>query len=167
MLRFVKWQEKSRKDVERAFGILVRKFQFLAHPIEYWFIDDIKAQMYGCVLMHNMMVEVRMDRNERDSEKMYALDPKQQEVLEEVMAHSASVKKARTRPVGLAASIKEHMKEMMGLAVPNMNVDSQYDIQLDRWKELYDEDAHSQLQEAVMNQVTQNYITYHEKKDKR
>jgi len=49
MKLFVKWQESARKDSERAFGMLARKFQLLARPIEHWNVEDVKNQMHGCV----------------------------------------------------------------------------------------------------------------------
>jgi hypothetical protein len=34
-------QEGSRKDVEHAFGIIQRKFQFLVRDMEQWYMSDI------------------------------------------------------------------------------------------------------------------------------
>jgi len=39
---FAKWQESSRKSIERAFGVLQRKFQILVRKIEQWYVEDIK-----------------------------------------------------------------------------------------------------------------------------
>ena len=33
---FAAWQEGARKDIERAFGVLQRKFHFLVNSIELW-----------------------------------------------------------------------------------------------------------------------------------
>ena len=67
----MQWQESARKDSERAFGVLVCKFQILLQPIEYWDLDNVKNIIYGCVIMHNMMVERCIERNERKDAGMY------------------------------------------------------------------------------------------------
>jgi hypothetical protein len=38
---YAKWQEKTRKDVERSFGILQSKFRILTQNVELWSIKDI------------------------------------------------------------------------------------------------------------------------------
>jgi len=58
--RHSKKQEACRKDIERAFGILVKKFHMLAHPIRYWSEDTIKNIVYTCVILHNMCCEERI-----------------------------------------------------------------------------------------------------------
>jgi hypothetical protein len=70
---FAEWQEATRKDVERAFGVLTRKFQILAKPIEYWDLEDIKRIISGCILMRNMMVDVRIEREEAEDVGMYQI----------------------------------------------------------------------------------------------
>jgi Plant transposon protein len=68
---YSKWQESSRKSVERAFGILRRKFQFLARPVELWFEDDIRNAVNTCIILHNMMVETRISRDEEENIDWY------------------------------------------------------------------------------------------------
>jgi hypothetical protein len=55
-------QEGARKDIERAFGVLVKRFQYLKRPLRHWYIKDIKNILHCCIIMHNMIVECR--RNE-------------------------------------------------------------------------------------------------------
>ena len=38
---FAGWQEIARKDIERAFGVLQRKFHFLVNSIELWYASDV------------------------------------------------------------------------------------------------------------------------------
>ena len=147
MERFVAWQESARKDVERAFGILARKFQILARPSEYWYVDDLKDQMYGCILMHNMMVEERLSRDECDDAGMYAV-----------------VRDGEEDAVAAAVNLERHVQENIGLNPPQESVDAQVKIQIERWKELYDEREHIRLQEAVMNHLVTGYLTYQQDK---
>ena len=65
--RFAGWQESSRKDVERGFGVLQRKFHILVKDFEQWYIDDIKAIVECCIIMDNMMVEERLEEGNCES----------------------------------------------------------------------------------------------------
>jgi Plant transposon protein len=53
-------QEGVRKDIERAFGILVKKFHLLAYPIRFWMEETIRNIVYACVILHNMCCEERI-----------------------------------------------------------------------------------------------------------
>jgi len=69
--RYAKWQEASRKDVERAFGVLQRKFYFLVKDVEQWYVSDITEAVETCVILHNMMVQQRVDRDEQELHDWY------------------------------------------------------------------------------------------------
>jgi Plant transposon protein len=70
--QYAVWQESARKDVERAFGVLQRKFQVLVKKVELWYVSDI-ANIVKCSLcLHNMMVATRMAQGEEESEEFYA-----------------------------------------------------------------------------------------------
>ncbi len=68
---FAAWQESARKDIERAFGVLQRKFHFLVHSIELWYADDINCVVLLCLILHNMMVEYRVECDEREAAWFY------------------------------------------------------------------------------------------------
>jgi hypothetical protein len=68
---YAKWQEKTRKDVERGFGVLQSKFRLLTQKIEYWSIEDIVSVVNGCLLLHNWMVTVRLSRDEAETNDWY------------------------------------------------------------------------------------------------
>ena len=51
-----KWQESTRKDVERAFGIFKLTWRFCHNPIEMWEIDDIARWVTVCLILHNILV---------------------------------------------------------------------------------------------------------------
>jgi Plant transposon protein len=71
---YTRWQEASRKDVERAFGVLQRKFQVLRKPMEWWFLNDIKEVVESTIILHNMMVEERVKRDETENNSVYLFD---------------------------------------------------------------------------------------------
>ncbi|XP_062555215.1 uncharacterized protein LOC134220234 [Armigeres subalbatus] len=54
---FAKQQEAARKDVERAFGVLMARFAILKNPGRLWYQQDLAAIMRTCIILHNMIVE--------------------------------------------------------------------------------------------------------------
>jgi hypothetical protein len=64
---FAESHEAARKDVERAFGVLVMRFMILQHPIRMWYLDDICNLLYCCIILHNMIVEERRLDNPENS----------------------------------------------------------------------------------------------------
>jgi Plant transposon protein len=74
--KYAVWQEAAQKDIERAFGVLQRKFQIMKKPIEQWFVEDICDMMYTCLILHNWMVTDRVSWNEEENEDLYeAVNP--------------------------------------------------------------------------------------------
>jgi hypothetical protein len=70
--KYAKWQEKTRKDVERGFGVLQSKFCILTQKVELWSIKDIISVTDCCLLLqHNWMVTVRLSRDESESNEWY------------------------------------------------------------------------------------------------
>ena len=57
---FAGWQEACRKDIERAFGVLQSKFQFIARPILLHQLKDICRRVATCMILHNMCVSDRV-----------------------------------------------------------------------------------------------------------
>jgi Plant transposon protein len=66
-------KENTRKDIERTFGILQRKFHYLVRPFEQWEMEEIKDIMLTCILLHNWMVTVRVERDEQETADFYQL----------------------------------------------------------------------------------------------
>ena len=54
-------QERARKDVERAFGVLKQCFKIVVEPSRLWYQADISNIMQACVILHNMIVEDEKD----------------------------------------------------------------------------------------------------------
>ena len=57
--KFASKQESVRKDIERAFGILVKQWQILDRTFRQWDKDEIAKILDCCIIMHNMAVEHR------------------------------------------------------------------------------------------------------------
>ncbi|XP_071728973.1 uncharacterized protein [Rutidosis leptorrhynchoides] len=54
---FTKKQSTARKDVERTFGILQGRWGILRQPARAYSVNAIKRIMYGCIILHNMIIE--------------------------------------------------------------------------------------------------------------
>ncbi|XP_024010245.1 putative nuclease HARBI1 [Eutrema salsugineum] len=58
---FAKRQEATRKDVERAFGVLQARFAIVKNPALMWDKVKIGKIMRACIILHNMIVEDERD----------------------------------------------------------------------------------------------------------
>ena len=58
--KYSQWQESARKDIERAFGQLQGKFQFMTRPIMMMEMEKIKNRVNSCLILHNMCTSDRV-----------------------------------------------------------------------------------------------------------
>uniref|UniRef100_A0A0D3AC02 Myb-like domain-containing protein n=1 Tax=Brassica oleracea var. oleracea TaxID=109376 RepID=A0A0D3AC02_BRAOL len=58
---FAKIQEATRKDVERAFGVLQSRFAIVRNPVKTLNKEKIEKIMRTCIILHNMIVEDERD----------------------------------------------------------------------------------------------------------
>ena len=58
--KYTAWQEACRKDIERAFGVLKGKFQFMDRPIHLHRLEDIAMRVSCCLILHNILVSDRV-----------------------------------------------------------------------------------------------------------
>ena len=67
---FTSWQESTRKDIERAFGVLQARWGILRTPARQWDRIFLDAIVECCVIIHNMIVEDELHlRNEIRSDE--------------------------------------------------------------------------------------------------
>lgn len=57
---FSQWQESSRKDVERAFGVLKCTFQIIRNGLYAQNFKRLMDIVITCVILHNMRTEERV-----------------------------------------------------------------------------------------------------------
>jgi len=50
-------QEIARKDIERAFGVLKKRFHILAKPSQFTNKSSMTKVMLTCIILHNMILE--------------------------------------------------------------------------------------------------------------
>ena len=53
--------EHVRKDIERAFGQMVKQFGILDQPLQNWYLKEIQNILGKCIILHNMVVEKRKE----------------------------------------------------------------------------------------------------------
>jgi Plant transposon protein len=74
--KFAKHQERVRKDIECAFGILVQRFHILQRPLRNWYLDELSTLVQCCIIIHNMVIEARAGVLSDDSvEEFIGLTP--------------------------------------------------------------------------------------------
>ena len=169
--RYAKWQESARKDVERAFGVLQRKFQVLVRRIELWYVGDIAHVVNCCITLHNMMVAVRMSEGEEESEDFYAFpEMGGTESDGDVDVGTESDDDARTEEPE-QAYVNRRVAEMnlhaqMGYDTMTRHHDTRISDQerkvleslrlqyvQRRWECLYDAIEHARLRQAIMSEL--------------
>ncbi|XP_028106044.1 uncharacterized protein LOC114305092 [Camellia sinensis] len=60
---FAAAQEATRKDVERAFGVLQARFAIVHRLARFWNTKMLKYIMKACIILHNMIIEDERDDN--------------------------------------------------------------------------------------------------------
>eukprot|EP00295_Goniomonas_pacifica_P046445 CAMPEP_0175904334 /NCGR_PEP_ID=MMETSP0108-20121206/4416_1 /TAXON_ID=195067 ORGANISM="Goniomonas pacifica, Strain CCMP1869" /NCGR_SAMPLE_ID=MMETSP0108 /ASSEMBLY_ACC=CAM_ASM_000204 /LENGTH=154 /DNA_ID=CAMNT_0017226129 /DNA_START=69 /DNA_END=533 /DNA_ORIENTATION=- len=55
--KFTKAQEAVRKDVERAFGVLQKRFRIIKTPARLWDVENMELVMKTCLILHNLIIE--------------------------------------------------------------------------------------------------------------
>ena len=55
---FAAHQEAVRKDIEQAFGQIVKKFDILSRSIWFWKKEVIGNVLNTCIILHNMTVQI-------------------------------------------------------------------------------------------------------------
>jgi hypothetical protein len=53
---FAKIQEGARKDVERCFGVLHKRFGILRQPCRLWGLEAMNEVATACMIIHNMII---------------------------------------------------------------------------------------------------------------
>ncbi|XP_022031153.1 protein ALP1-like [Helianthus annuus] len=68
---FKRKQESARKDIERAFRVLRKRWHVINYPARYWTKEKMHDVIYTCIILHNMILEdenkaICQDYNEND-----------------------------------------------------------------------------------------------------
>lgn len=152
--RYCGWQEGARKDIERAFGVLQAKFQYICRPMNLWDLKDIAARVGTCMILHNMCVSDRVmggdvravydpANNLEDVEDKEGVDVPEDRVE---IQYKHSTPEERTEDGGL----REFSKT--GIANASSTVRKYILSQRrDEWKDLDDSDQWTELLNTLMD----------------
>ena len=94
---FAKKQEALRKDVERAFGVLQKRFFIIRSHSRVWSVSRMRRIMKCCIILHNMIIQDERNLSEKDYDcisrkKAVATDERQTETLESFIERFTNVK---------------------------------------------------------------------------
>nr|XP_043638275.1 uncharacterized protein LOC122609286 [Erigeron canadensis] len=111
---FKKKQESTRKDIERAFRVLKKRWKHVSFPSRFWDKQRMHDVIYACITLHNMILENEdkafcQDFNDEDP----TLDPaywEQQTSMEQQIANSQVVRNSQTHNM-LLADLVDHLWE--------------------------------------------------------
>ncbi|KAI2506757.1 Ribosomal protein-like protein [Fragilaria crotonensis] len=157
---YAKWQEAARKDIERAFGVLQRKFHVLVRKIEMWYVGDIACVVNTCIMLHNMMVSHRIDTDEVESEVLYVYDGRL-ETDEQDIAPGAGLEPEQQHVNRRAAEMELH-QQLFEINRQDCHLSYQQKAIIDslrfqyvqqRWECLYNLEEHHRLKNACMDQL--------------
>lgn len=163
------WQEGHRKMIEHAFGVFQRKFQCLCRPVEPWCVEDVADVVDTCLILHNMMVEVRIERNEPEFLSIYDSvtldegDDRAAMEMREDLARNAGTSTNREAQ-SVDRSLETEDRQLGVAARWNTNssdrqqeVRAQWELNFlesdKRWDELYDETEHHRMKCALMKEI--------------
>jgi len=163
---YAKWQESSRKDIERAFGVLQRKFHYLVKPVEQWYVEDIGDMVTTCLILHNAMVAHRVQTNTKENVDFYDaptndidLPPPAHQLEEEaVNCLNAEMEALRAMEESTAAVDVIPLYTQQKRKKQSHSTQLQYTHQ--RWEGLYDPVEHDWLRRAIIQQLQMNREDY-------
>jgi Plant transposon protein len=160
---YSKWQESSRKDIERTFGVMQCKFHALMKNIELWYRDDIHDVVMTCIILHNWMVRVRLSKDETEHEDWYDpapddpdnttihIDPDRDELdrrRADVDEHNQLI---RMFYQGMGEDFAAQQQ-----AAHNALLPYRYQVVQQRWAKLHDKAEHRRLRDAIGAQLVAN-----------
>jgi Plant transposon protein len=154
---FAKWQEASRKDIERGFGVLKAKFHFLLTRIELWYIGEITDAVDTCMILHNMMVAHRMDNDEEEAADFYLQNPYERQITindgreqeqEQVDRRMADMEMNRALYNARITNLNHLTKKQEAILESR-----RFQYVQERWEGLYNKDEHHRLRKAIMEEL--------------
>jgi len=167
---YAAWQEGGRKMIERAFGILQRKFQMLCRPVELFYMCEIADIVDTCLILHNMMVEVRMERDEPEHLSTYDVVTLDENADRDALLFreervSQRAEAAATDAAARISHNNEDADRQHGVAARwnagsterNEAVKAQWELNFEaadeRWDALHNEAEHHRLKHALIQSV--------------
>jgi Plant transposon protein len=165
---YASWQEGARKDIERAFGVLQRKFGILRTPFEQLHVENIKNIVYTTLILHNWMVTERVNSNEEENGDFYEQAVAEQPLNqpEEEEEHEDQELEGMNRDNAEHEQLQRFVDTVDGDVTPAITQqliqrkalyhNRMVEVAHHRWAGLYDGAEHIRLRDAIMNQLSSN-----------
>jgi hypothetical protein len=150
--KFTQWQESARKDIERAFGVLQLKFQFMARPVLMHKLSTIRDRVGTCIILHNMCVS---DRVMGDVNARYRADFSVELEEDEIVEQPDDLEEVQNRAdvEGLHEAIKKIKKAKIGIHAAELNsVEKTRITRRYLRNDLYDKREYERLTKAITKQ---------------
>ena len=162
---YVRWQEGCRKSIARAFGVLKRKFQILRKDVEEFHLKTINDIVVTTIMLHNMMVAHRIEQGQTESEEYYVCGDKDDNNILNGEKPDQAEEIIERRDAELRVLL-ETDRAYNTSGVPNLVAEEHAlrqrwlsfynEVNLLRWKSLYDQNRHYTLRESIINQLRMN-----------
>jgi hypothetical protein len=150
---YAAWQESSRKDIERAFGVLQGSFQIVARPMHAKTHARISEIVLSTLILHNMRVEEYVSGQER-----YKPDD---------ALHEDDSDDSRLDIPDTPKSLPQKVKGLMEVVSEDERSQIGRDCYLTwrekfqkRWKSLTCTEEHKRLQLALMRHIFEKHQEY-------
>lgn len=159
---FSGWQEATRKSIERCFGVLQRKFRILLSPVEIIDPEKIRKLVMVVIMLHNMMVQERLDKgideddfaNDEDCFQEWNENNPTPSAEQEVGILEAEVRRRlqiirlyQRNDIPFVDAAALHAHERIRRLPQSMRV-----VQA-RWDSLHSRDKHRRLKKAIVNEL--------------
>ncbi|CAB9531116.1 expressed unknown protein [Seminavis robusta] len=131
-------------------------------PVELFFEEDIRVVVEACIILHNMMVEERLSRDQEESSDWYHEPTISQEDGpehplagdgEDAVVGRQPTPRERLDAVNArwpqnGAATEEHREEIRAA------IDNHFEFLQGQFDDLYDRDGHQQLRFAIMHDIS-------------
>jgi Plant transposon protein len=156
---YARWQEGCRKSIERAFGVLQRKFQVLRQSSEELHLNILHDVVICCIVMHNMMVEHRTSQGQQESESFYECN-KDLNINEIICDRTEEEFTRQEAELNIAIQLENNFNHSVNTNIPQAERDArrawftfEQEVNLLRWKKLYDSESHYKLRNAIIREL--------------
>ncbi len=164
---FTAWQESGRKDVERFFGVLKKKFHLL-NGIRTWSLKEVIQTIYCSIIIHNMVVAERVACNAEDVERASFYDVVENDDATLPLDHNTVCHGVNLEQRDVESRLEQlEYLNAVGIHVhdPLLRADAERIRILPqltrmaerRWGMLYDNSAHKRLTDAIKQHLIMKY----------
>jgi hypothetical protein len=117
---FTKLQESMRKDIERAFGVMHKRWHVLATPSRMWSVHKMEKTMYTCIILHNLIIDsYNMNDLSREDNMAAELDATEAEIMAEYTLTQLATTESLEREESSTISLYRHLHdEQTGIMSP-------------------------------------------------